>query len=191
MIPQLLCLCACVVFAAETPAMTAVPDTLSGIAAVEAHLNLNKGAGFTKESLKNHMKTNHLAHFTKKHATMMGHMDEGFGPESVGHLDGNSDGFLTLDEFKDKGAYAGMMTGGAAWYGQEKKFKEADTDGDNKLTIEEMVEHHKKSVTVDLYMDMIMRDLMGADKDKDDTISEGEFYRFRRVFEEHFEKKEL
>jgi hypothetical protein len=162
------------------------------MAELDAHLNAHKGAGFTSESLKAHMKDKHLEHFTKKHAQMMRSSEEGFGARMVGILDENNDKLLTIDEIRgtpgrEKGAYAGMMTGGAAWYSQADKFKEADTNADQKLSSEEMMGHHEKAVTVDFYMGMVIRDLMQAtDKDKDNVISEGEFLRHRRVFKEHF-----
>ena len=146
----------------------------------------------TATELRAHLAAEHREHFEHERAKMLAAIDT--LQHDMPRYDRDKDGFLDANEAKfavrnmpspmtviEQGIGPGMMM-----YSNDANFAAADTNGDQKLSMEEMTAHHKEKIDEDMMIGWAAMDLMRvADKDEDEKLTGEEAEKVLTAFKRH------
>jgi hypothetical protein len=145
----------------------------------------------TATELRAHLAEEHREHFEYHRQKILEAVTE--LEKELPLFDTDGDGLVSPDECKmqsykrkqmhviDTGIGPGMLM-----YANDENFAAADTNGDGKLSMDEMMEHHREKIDEDTLIGWSALDLMRvADKDEDGKVTDKEAEGVMGAFKHH------
>lgn len=157
----------------------------------EALAHIKSKGYVTATELRAHLAEEHREHFEHHRQKILEAVKE--LEKEMPLFDTDNDGLVSPDECKmqsfqrkqmhviDSGIGPGMLM-----YANDENFAAADTDGDGKLSMDEMMAHHREKIDEDTLIGWSALDLMRvADTDEDGKVTDNEAENALSAFKHH------